>query len=269
MKIKHLLLAVFAGGLIYSCKKDETIDKKKKNDPVEVIPDTFVKRVLIEKFTGEWCGACPGGATRLENVINDNPDKVIGVGVHRSDPFQTNQTLYLRTSSMYAVSSYPSGVVDRIKESSYSTSAMASKVSNMLTETPKCGIKINTSESGGLLDVSVSVVANEDLPNAHLTVYLVENNVAESSPGAQSGASTGYIHQHVLRATLSNQQGDDLGITETRKKYTLEYSGIDISSYKKTDLKVVAFVNENSSSSANFKSYNAKEIKVGESTDWD
>ena len=35
-----------------------------KSDDFEIsqVPPTFTKKVLIEEFTGAWCGYCPDGA---------------------------------------------------------------------------------------------------------------------------------------------------------------------------------------------------------------
>ena len=91
-----------------------------------------------------------------------------------------------------------------------------------------------------LLTITAKVVANESLPVARATVYLIENNVPESSPGAQSGAADGFVHQHLLRKVISSNgsgNGDDLNISEARKEYSKTYSDIDISSYKIQDLK--------------------------------
>ena len=66
------------------------------------------KHVLIEEFTGAWCGYCPDGALRLEQIIAATPN-TIGVSVHDND--QMAFTDNIRT--FFSVTSYPSGSVDR------------------------------------------------------------------------------------------------------------------------------------------------------------
>ena len=44
----------------------------------------YTKRVLVEDYTGAWCGYCPRVAYKLEKAEELNP-KVIGVGIHNGD----------------------------------------------------------------------------------------------------------------------------------------------------------------------------------------
>jgi hypothetical protein len=280
MKIKVLSIsaAIILFGII-GCKKNETVEPIVE-DPTpgnggqttEVIPDNFIRRVIAEEMTGEWCSACPGGAATLENIINSNDHKVIGVAVHGGDPFQTSQSGYLDNATYrYNIQYYPSAVIDRKHGTSYTSNTWTSNVNTALTETAKCGIKLETSVNNGILDITATVVANEVLSNAYITVYLVENNVPESSSNAQAGAAAGFIHQHLLRKVISangNGNGDDLNISETRKEYSKTYTGIDISNYKLQDLKVVALVNDFVFVPAQHRAYNAKEVSAGENTDW-
>src|SRR5690606_22782994 len=42
----------------------------------------FTKRILIEDFTGTWCGYCPRVMYALENLANQTEDMVM-IGIHR------------------------------------------------------------------------------------------------------------------------------------------------------------------------------------------
>lgn len=279
MRIKILsLVAVSILFTAIGCKKNEVVDPI-VTDPgtgggtqEEVIPDNFIKRVILEEFTGEWCSACPSGAAAMENIISSNNHKAIGVAVHGGDPFQTSQTGYLDNATYrYDIQYYPSAVIDRKHGTSYTSGTWTNNVNAGLAEAAKCGIKLETSISNGLLDVTATVVANDVLSNAYITVYLIENNVPETTPGAQAGAAVGFVHQHLLRKVISangNGNGDDLNIDEARKEFSQTYTGIDISAYKQQDLKVVALVNEFTFTTSALKAYNAREVVAGESTDW-
>lgn len=278
MKFKALSIGLVFALALASCKKDK-VEEEIQNETnggstptVEVIPNTFTKRVIIEKFSGEWCGYCPDAAVILDNLIAANNGNVIGVSLQGGDPFETPHTNYMDNATLrYDITGYPAGVVDRKTSSSYSRSSWSSKVTPALAETAKLGIKLETSIEGNLLDVKARVVSNEVLPNAYITLYIVENNIPESSYGAQSGAAAGYVHQHVLRKVLaSSPHGDDLNIDEARKEVQQVYNDIDISAYKAADLKVVAIVNEHAAFNPSvLKAYNSTEVKAGENSTWE
>ena len=70
-KVKILsLLAIF---IILGCEDEQKVYS------ISEVPSVFTKKVLIEEFTGAWCGYCPDGAYRLENLINSNAENIIGV----------------------------------------------------------------------------------------------------------------------------------------------------------------------------------------------
>lgn len=70
------------------------------------LPD---KKVLVEEFTGAWCGWCPDGAVVLGEILDANTN-AIGVSVHSGDDMEFTEGGDLATE--YAPF-YPSGMVDR------------------------------------------------------------------------------------------------------------------------------------------------------------
>lgn len=47
--------------------------------------DSQVKRVLLEQFTGSWCGWCVDGSYVMELLEEDYPDTFIGCKIHNGD----------------------------------------------------------------------------------------------------------------------------------------------------------------------------------------
>jgi hypothetical protein len=78
----------------------------------ELIYSNPVKRVLLEQFTGAWCGWCPDGTVYMDSIMAKYPDKVIGVKLHYGDNMETVET-YLLNSSYAFNAGWPSGSVDR------------------------------------------------------------------------------------------------------------------------------------------------------------
>ncbi len=283
MKFKFVVLLA-ATLSIAACKKEKQGTEKEettKTDPnnnpdPNTVPDTFTKRVVVEKFTGEWCGYCPGGNKEMKRINDIYGDQMILVDLHGGDPMETTHTNYLSNGSMrYNVQYYPSAVIDRKKSNDYTDGSPSweADIDASVNQTAKLGIRLQTEiDDNGLLDIKAKVVSNEAISSAYITLYLVEDNVPQSSPNAQADytgdAGPNYIHQHVLRRVLtSSPHGEALNIAEARVEYLKEYNDIDISAYNSANLKVVAIV-EDYVFNQNLQSYNAKQVAVGESTDW-
>ncbi len=67
------------------------------------------KNVVLEEFTGAWCGWCPDGALILNQILDDNAN-AIGVSVHAGDDMEFTEGGDL--ANEYAPF-YPSGMIDR------------------------------------------------------------------------------------------------------------------------------------------------------------
>jgi len=72
------------------------------------------QNVMIEEFSGTWCGWCPYGADTLKALIHDYPGRVHGVTYHQGthDPLTTpNGSGVLK---LLGVTSYPSAALNRM-----------------------------------------------------------------------------------------------------------------------------------------------------------
>ena len=71
------------------------------------------QNVLIEEFSGTWCGWCPYGADTLKQLISEFPGRVFGMTYHQG----THDPLVTRDGNgvlaMLGVTSYPSAAVNR------------------------------------------------------------------------------------------------------------------------------------------------------------
>lgn len=67
------------------------------------------RSVLIEEFTGAWCGWCPDGGVILDDILTTYPNDVVGVSIHDGDAMEIADSI----RSGFAVSAYPNGMVDR------------------------------------------------------------------------------------------------------------------------------------------------------------
>ena len=101
--MKHLkyTIALFFGILLFNITSCDIVEGPylidNNTNPVDT--NTFVKKVLIEDFTGHRCPNCPAAAEELAALQGFYGDRVIGIAIHpSSQAFSTPSPL---TSSSY------------------------------------------------------------------------------------------------------------------------------------------------------------------------
>ena len=279
---KYMILPLMAFALTFaSCKKDEPISDCSVSDNSgnsgSSVPTSFTKKVLMEEFTGEWCGFCPDGSSIMKAIITANTGKVIAASVHQGDFLAISH--YSTLNGFLNVSGFPRSAVNRTPGQGttggsqdgllvYSRGNWNANVDRELTKVAQCGLKLETTVSGTTAEIKVHCAANTDLSGVKLTVYLTEDGIPESNPGAQAGTGPGYINDEVLRAYISNGTGDDIDLSSSELAIKT-FSGIDISGYDIANLKVVAFIHKHDASSPDYEVLNVQEVHVGENKNWD
>ena len=82
-------ISFFLGLLIFtSCDKLEGPFMSDSNiSPTDTNSTDFIKKVLIEDYTGHTCPNCPSAARELEAIHDIYGDRIIGVAIHVSKSF--------------------------------------------------------------------------------------------------------------------------------------------------------------------------------------
>ncbi|MBL7765293.1 MAG: Omp28-related outer membrane protein [Chitinophagaceae bacterium] len=231
---------------------------------VGAVPGSFTKKVILEEFTGEWCGYCPDGAQIMEDLTNANPNRFYGVAVHQGD-FMEVPAFFTFMETLYgAITGFPSGAVNR--GDVVGRGNWTSLVNTELAKTADCGLAIEAKESGDNLNLKVFVGHNAAIGGAtKLTIYLIENDIDQVS---QTNGGAGYKHQHVFRKVFTDNYGDDISIGDAKKYAMKEYKNLDISGmYKnKANCHILAFVNIDG---AGKTVLNAQLVGLNETKKWD
>ena len=264
---------LLGGTLLIQCNKK----KDEPTGPESTVPENFARKVLIEEVTGEWCAACPGGATKLQQIKQSYPGKVTIISVHQGDPFE--HTDYYRMLSTWQASYsgdntiyFPSAAFDRRlwnqgKILLLSKSDWDGALSDRLSVTTDAGLYIEANLAEGKIYANIYAATKADYNNIRLTVCLIEDNIPESSPGAQENGGGDYIHHDVLRATFTPVEGEVISLhpgNVLKKTYTLPVK----SEYKTENLYVIAFISHDDAANKNHVVINAQEAKVGEESGW-
>ena len=246
------ILFIMIALLTVSCSKEE-----------DSLPQEFHKRPLVEVFKAEWCSSCPAANHQLGEIIDIHGESVLSAGIHFDDKLQLhfpNTTAFM--VEYYGLNFMPAMLVNRTIDLG---SELIVMVNRQLGEKSKTGIKLETAIEDNSLNIKVHYLSSEDQDNLHLTVYLVEDNVPESSPGAQAAGGGNYIHRNVLREVLSSKMGVPVNL-KANAAYNMEFTVSNVKKYKIPDLKVLAFLHMDNTGSYDY--INGNSVKAGENSDW-
>jgi len=280
---QYLKILIF-GLLVFAGCEDKPDDFQ-----VSKVPSAFTKKVLIEEFTGAWCGYCPDGAHRVQSIIDNNNGNAIGVSLHSSDDMAIAHTNYLETT--YQNTGYPSGMVDRVPfngtTSTWNRGSWEYVANDQLIKISSCGLAIKSEINGASATVEVHAGFNTTLNGDYrLTVYLIEDGVTgtgygydqrnyyntdSESPFYEKGDPIeGYEHNHTLRAVLSESLGDPISPSSLVSGGDhIDTYTVDLSSYNKNNLSIVAFVTYIGSTFTEHEVMNVQKCDIDGFQDWD
>lgn len=72
-----------------------------------------VRKVLVEEFTGAWCGGCPAAALEVEDIEANAPLNTVALAWHEWDDLEIPEWPAVRDA--FGVVSYPAAAIDRYK----------------------------------------------------------------------------------------------------------------------------------------------------------
>ena len=182
--------------------------------------NTYVKKILIEDFTGHTCQNCPSAARELEAIHSLYGDRIIGMALHVSKAFARpyplsqapNYQYDFRTKwgkewdELFGISEIglPGGMVNRIGYPSDHRLGKDEWLARVITELEKeinFGISITVNE--GMITVNTEILNNIN-GDYNLVVCIVESDIVNwQKDGSQDVED--YEHNHALRSLLSNE----------------------------------------------------------------
>lgn len=239
----------FLGLINMSCISNDWEDNSVSSEVIEQpISGKFLKNVLIEDYTGTWCQYCPRVLHGIEQVEAEGLE-AYPVSIHRSsgsftDPYNFNA---LALEQMLDISGYPAAKLNRRIQ--WSNSSSPTEVKNQIKPNTDLGIALNSTVSGGSinLDVNIKFVAN--FSDLKLVVYVLEDGLVYNQVNATSyfngqNPIVNFEHNHVLRACLTDLvNGDALVGTNTGATVTKNFTiAVPNSVSNLTNMNFVAFV---------------------------
>lgn len=234
----------------------------------------FVKRLLIEDYTGTWCGYCPRVAYAIEQV-KAQTDKVVAVGIHRptSDVSSGNYDPYnYDTSELEAVINtpgYPKGFLNRMTQWIYpEPTNVPQAVALTQGLNPKLGLAMSSTVENGNISIDVNVKFGKDFNNLRLVVYILENGLIYEQHNYTSyyggvDVIEHFEHNHVLRQCITPLLGEAItGNTTIANVYAKTFNvPIPASVANSANLEFVAFVVDSNNNAINVRSTHPGEIQ--------
>jgi hypothetical protein len=223
------------------------------------------KNVLLEEYTGVNCVWCPAGHKIANELMRDNPGRLLPINIHQGH--LANTIPDFRTdfgdalASQAGVNGYPMGTVNRHIFSGLKTAMDRTQWSDAAAEIMSQSSYVNIAAKSvidvglRLLTVNVEIYYTADAPVEvnNLNVALLQDDILgpQTGMGANPEQVVGnkYNHQHMLRDLITGQWGDEITtVTEgsfISKTYTYEVPmhlrNVDI---ELRDLDVIVFITE-------------------------
>lgn len=211
---------------VYDGIESETVSISFHDDPQSL----FQKRVLIEDYTGTWCGYCPRVAYGIE-LVNQSTDKAVPVAIHRpsSNPSSINYDPYNFDASeleaAIGLAGYPNGQLDRRTQWTDPEPDNTQQVINLLQDTPRLGLALSPVVNGNTIALDVNVKFGQDYNGLKLVVYVLENGLIYDQHNYTTYYNgedilVDFEHNHVLRACLTSIMGDAISSAQTTEGST-------------------------------------------------
>ncbi|MEP7265864.1 MAG: Omp28-related outer membrane protein [Bacteroidota bacterium] len=293
MKKTLFLFALVVMG-ITSCKKEDdaviTSSSEERQIPlVEYVPSAFTQKLLMEMYSTTGCATCPDAEQKYRVYAANHADKVYGVCIHNSDAMDHPQFDVL--DNLFNINVYSSGSFNRLAFSNEvvlpKTSWTNNIVNTCLSKTAACGLKINSTYTGNIADVTVTAGFNTTLSgDYHLTIYLLEDSVSGSGSGYNQSnyynnisssifyqlgnPIVGYQHDYVLRQVLTSPIGETIPQTLIKRSGTFsKHISFSIAGYDHSQLYIIAFINKTGSTALTHEVKNVQQVKLGSNKSWD
>jgi len=186
----------------------------------------FRKRVLIEDYTGTWCGYCPRVAHAI-NLVHGQSEDAVTVAIHRPssnvasivyDPYNYDAS---ELEALLNIPSYPKGFLNRRTVwSSPEPNNIAQAIGLTQGANPKLGLALKPVVNGSNFTLEVSAKFGLDFSNLKLVVYVLENGLIYEQHNYTAyfdgvDVIPDYEHNHVLRACLTPILGEPVANEQT------------------------------------------------------
>lgn len=269
---KNIIIALLAIATFLSCDF--------VNNPTDVSPTTrtntnaVTRKILIEDYTGHYCGQCPPAAEELHKIEVLYKGNIIGLAVHAgffADPRHLYPTDFRNaTGNAYdnlfgnSAAGNPNGLINRIgyPTSTHikSWSSWASSVNSLINTPATFQLKLNNNFNPATRNLNTTITLTSLVKNTgiyKLVVLMSEDSIVAEQKDDRFNPSlmTNYIFNHVLRTSINSAWGDAVFLSgaNTNDSIVKQYTNFYVNgAYKPEHCHVIAFVYDADPSSSSY-----------------
>ncbi len=181
----------------------------------------FKKHVLIEDYTGTWCGNCTRVAHAID-LVAEQTDKAVIVAIHNGpDPYNFEgiaplKNLILPNIAPASPLPLPVSRLNRITKWTFPETSNVNQAIDLTGNNSGLGLAMNSKIENRNLNLDVKInFAQADYSNLRLVVYLLEDKLIYRQLNYTTFYNAvnpipDYVHNHVLRNSLTNILGDSI-----------------------------------------------------------
>ena len=227
-----------------------------------VSTDLYKRNVIIEEYTGVYCGYCPDGHRIANELSAKFQDRLFVLNIHAGS-YATDASVDFRTEDgnvIFAgskVSSFPSGNVNRIANKAVDRDLWNLYVEQQVEQMAECNVAgqviIDKESRKATVTVEVYYTANSISETNYLNVMMLQNNILAYQSGdylnPDQVVGGKYRHMHAFRDAITPAWGEEITPTTAGTFITKTYeydipSKIGSFDVNIDDLEFVAFVTE-------------------------
>lgn len=229
-------------------------------------PETEVRRVLIEDFTGQACINCPSATDEIHSLQSVYGSNVVAVGIHsgrfskKAPTYKSPYPLWTKLGDTYYnywnISSQPHGIINRIGgEQLYQQ--WAQLVAAYIQQPAGLHIDVNNVYDASTNTLRLNAVLKALRGNnisGKLQLWVIQNGINGLQLFPGNRRENAYEHNHVFRFAVNGDWGEDVSIESDQEKtvsydvnLTAEYEKMkaenaDAPAFVPENMSVVAFV---------------------------
>ncbi len=205
MKKINLILSVFLFLIVLSCKKDE----QSVVLPVDDLTPELKQWAFMGEVTATDCGICGyDGYNNFNLMKKNNSSRIVALAVHCNYP--TDSMVCYNMYSTYCNSRPTGGGIPSFHIGDIKTgySVMQPYIDTLIKRSPEAQLKFTSKIEGNKMNVTSKIKFFKNVTgDYYVSYYLCENGI-DGGPTAtvgykQSGGSSGYKHNNVVRALNS------------------------------------------------------------------
>lgn len=240
--------AIAASALLFAACSD--ISESERFTYVK--PAQVNRAVLIEDFTGQRCVNCPNAADEIHALQEQYGDSsVIAVAIHGgSFGFSGSKNLVGLANDLskyyctyWNVDSYgqPIGAVNRAGLTKFDTWAAAVREALEQTAPLDLSLACDYNEADASVSITTTAYGTNGTTNGKLQLWVVEDSIVALQLLPDGSGDYNYVHNHVLRAAVNGEWGEDITVAEAQTKTASHTLTLDAAWVAK-NVSIIAFV---------------------------